>query len=88
MLTAFSWFVLGIHFGWGYCFCTGWHWMVRRKLGYTDMSDSYIHFLILKLTGINFSITFINIVTASVFFVSLIMSIAFNVRDYRKADHK
>ena len=53
-LTAFSWFILGIWYGWGYCFCTDWHWMVREKLGYRDQSRSYIHFLILKLAGINF----------------------------------
>ncbi|HCN84632.1 MAG TPA: DUF2784 domain-containing protein, partial [Sphingobacteriaceae bacterium] len=51
-LTAFSWFILGIWYGWGYCFCTDWHWDVREKLGYHDRSNSYIHFLILKLTGV------------------------------------
>ncbi|MEO5906489.1 MAG: DUF2784 family protein, partial [Saprospiraceae bacterium] len=29
LLTAFSWFVLGIWFGLGYCVCTDWHWAVR-----------------------------------------------------------
>jgi hypothetical protein len=61
LLTAFSWFVLGIWFGWGYCFCTDWHWMVRKHLGYHDTSNSYIHFLIQKLTGINFSEKLVNI---------------------------
>src|SRR5262249_8135894 len=23
--TAFSWFVLGAFYGWGYCLCTDWH---------------------------------------------------------------
>src|SRR5688500_12177489 len=53
LLTALSWFVLGIWYGWGYCVCTDWHWQVRRNLGYHDESNSYIHFLVLKLTGIN-----------------------------------
>src|ERR1019366_4368421 len=39
-LTAFSWFILGNWYGWGYCFCTDWHWMVREKLGYKDHSRS------------------------------------------------
>jgi len=30
LLTAFSWFVLGIWYGWGYCVCTDWHYMVLR----------------------------------------------------------
>ena len=33
-LTAFSWFALGIFYGFGYCFLTDWHWQIREKLGY------------------------------------------------------
>ena len=54
LLTAASWFILGIWYGWGYCFCTDWHWDVREKMGLHDQSASYVHFLLLKLTGINF----------------------------------
>ena len=35
-LTAFSWFILGIWHGWGFCLCTQWHWEVRQRLGYLD----------------------------------------------------
>jgi hypothetical protein len=84
LLTAFSWFVLGIWFGWGFCVCTDWHWKVRWNLGYQDMSNSYIHFLILKFTGINFSEVLINIVTSIVFFSSLIISLWLNIRDYKR----
>ena len=84
MLTAFSWFILGIWFGWGYCVCTDWHWDVRWKLGYQDMSNSYIHFLILKLTGINFSEKLVDVVTVIVFFSSIIMSLWLNIRDYKR----
>src|SRR5678809_736652 len=71
LLTAFSWFILGIWYGWGYCVCTDWHWMVREHLGLHDQSNSYIHFFILKLTGINFSSQLTDSITAIVFFVSL-----------------
>lgn len=84
LLTAFSWFILGIWFGWGYCVCTDWHWDVRRHLGYQDMSNSYNHFLILKLTGINFSERLVDLVTACVFFSSLTLSLWLNIRDYKK----
>ncbi len=84
MLTAFSWFVLGIWFGWGYCVCTDWHWTVREKLGYQDMSNSYIHFLILKLTGINFAEELVDLVTVVVFFSSFFISLWLNIRDYKK----
>ena len=82
LLTAFSWFVLGIWYGWGYCVCTDWHWRVRMHLGYHDSSNSYIQFLAQKLTGINFSSQLTDTVTAIVFFVSLIMSIWLNIRDW------
>ena len=80
-LTAFSWFILGIWYGWGYCFCTDWHWDVREKLGYTDESGSYIHFLILKLTGVNMNPKLVDNVTLIVFLVSFVLSIWLNIRD-------
>lgn len=83
-LTAFSWFVLGIWYGWGYCFCTDWHWEVRRKLGYHDESNSYIHFLILKITGLNLPVALVDSVTLIVFIVSALLSIVLNIRDWRK----
>ena len=83
-LTAFSWFVLGIWYGWGYCVCTDWHWRVRQHLGYNDMEISYTHFLVRKLTGINFSQSVVDIVTAAVFFISFAASIILNIKDWRK----
>src|ERR1044071_4702677 len=62
-LTALSWFVLGIWYGIGYCACTDWHWQAREQLGYTDQSRSYIHFLILKLTGADLNTQMVETVT-------------------------
>ena len=84
-LTAFSWFVLGIWYGWGYCFCTDWHWEVREKLGYNDHSRSYIHFLILQLTGVNFDPSTVENLTLVIFLLSFALSLWFNVRDRRRA---
>jgi hypothetical protein len=81
LLTAFSWFVLGIWYGWGYCVCTHWHWNVREHLGYHDEQDSYIHFLLLKLTGIDFNRDLVEKTTLIVFLLSLVMSIWLNIRD-------
>lgn len=85
LLTAFSWFVLGIWFGWGYCFCTDWHWKVREHLGFHDQQRSYIHFLLLKLTGIDFNETLVENVTLIVFLISLVGSIWLNLNDRRKS---
>jgi hypothetical protein len=84
LLTAISWFVLGIWYGWGYCVCTDWHYAVLRDMGQTNMSVSYIHFLLLEVTGINFSERLVDIATAVVFFVSLSISLWLNIRDYRR----
>ncbi|MEO6843866.1 MAG: DUF2784 domain-containing protein [Ginsengibacter sp.] len=81
-LTAFSWFVLGIWYGWGFCFCTQWHWEVRQKLGYVDQSNSYIQFLALKLTGINFPIQLVDDVTLIVFVTCFALSIWLNIKDF------
>jgi hypothetical protein len=81
--TAFSWFVLGIWYGWGYCFCTDWHWQVREHLGYHDQQGSYIHFLVLKLTGINFNPKLVENATLIIFLISLAMSIWLNIKDRR-----
>ena len=81
-LTAFSWFFLGIWYGWGYCFCTDWHWEVRELLGYHDMSSSYIHFLLLKLTGIDFARDLVDTVTVIAFICAFSISSYLNVRKW------
>jgi len=84
LLTAFSWFGLGIWYGFGYCPCTHWHWMVRRKLGYTDMPNSYIKFLIQQLTGINLDAAVVDVGTAVLFFLAVVISFYVNFRDFKK----
>ena len=83
-LTIFSWYILGIWYGWGYCFCTDWHWKVREKLGYIDESASYIHFLILKLSGINFNEDLVLNITIIIFFICVFLSIFMNFLDFFK----
>ena len=83
-LTAFSWFILGIWYGLGYCPFTDWHWQIRDLLGYQDMSSSYIHFLILKLFGVDLPTDLVDGVTAIVFSLAFLMSLLFNWRSWRK----
>lgn len=85
LLTALSWFVLGIWYGWGYCVCTDWHWQAREALGYNDRSNSYIHFLLLKTTGINFDPKLVDNITLIVFLLSFILSIWLNFRKRKSA---
>ena len=88
LLTAFSWFILGIWYGWGYCFCTDWHWDVRQKLGLVDSSHSYIHFLIFKLTGADLNPRLVEKGTLIVFLISAGLSILVNTRDWRRRKNK
>ena len=84
LMTATSWYGLGIIYGWGYCYCTDWHWQVRDKLGYIDISHSYIHFLLLEITGINFNEILVINATVFIFFAALIMSLIFNFFDLKE----
>ncbi len=84
LLTAASWFILGIWYGWGYCLCTDWHWTVREELGYVDNTNSYIDLLVTKITGVAFDDGLIDTVTVVVFLVSILMSVLLNIRDYKQ----
>lgn len=84
LLTAFSWFGLGIFYGWGYCVCTDWHWMIRDALHLKTFSDSYIQFLVVHFTGLKIADEIIDIITVSVFFVSLIISFLLNLNILKK----
>jgi len=82
--TAFSWFILGIWYGYGFCPSTEWHWQVRVKLGLYDMPSSYIEFLIESLTGLDVSRKFVDIFALVFLILALLASILTNVRDWRK----
>ena len=82
-LTAFSWFILGIWYGWGYCFCTDWHWQIREILGYENMSSSYIHFLILTLTNIDIPEDIVDFYTVIIFVIVCIISTYLNIKKWK-----
>lgn len=48
-LTAGSWAILGVWYGWGYCPLTDWHWDVKTKLGETNLPNSFVKYLLDKL---------------------------------------
>lgn len=80
LLTALSWFGLGFWYGFGYCPCTDWHWMVREQLGYTDMPFSYIKFLIDAPTGLDVPAAWVDGMTVFLFFTAAIVSLWVNFR--------
>ncbi|MBW1768953.1 MAG: DUF2784 domain-containing protein [Deltaproteobacteria bacterium] len=86
LLTAFSWFILGIWYGFGYCFCTDWHYQVRMKLGYFDMPSSYVKFLIDSIAGLDVNAKLVDIFTLTIFLLALTASIFTNMQDWKKKE--
>ena len=78
LLTAASWFVLGIWFGIGYCPVTDWQWQVKEKLGERNLPNSFIEYYAEKLTGRNFGSGFIDTITAVAFAVAALLSVYVN----------
>lgn len=81
-LTALSWYVLGIFYGFGYCPLTEWHWQVRYRLGHLDMPSSYVKFLVDTLFGLDVDQKLTDIVTIALFHAALFASVGVNVRDF------
>jgi len=83
-LTTFSWFFLGIWYGFGYCPCTDWHWQVRMKLGIYDIQTSYLEFLFETLTGMNVSRSVVDVFAVIFLVAAFCTSIVLNIRDRRR----
>jgi hypothetical protein len=68
LITAFSWFGLGwlMGYGVGYCFCTDWHWQVRRAAGLNVNYDSYLQ-LLFEGIGLNLTSFQSNVLAYGVF---------------------
>lgn len=78
VFTFFSWGVMGIWKGFGYCFLTDWHYQVLRKLGESGMPNSYISFLIEKFTGWLPDADLVNILTLVFTLVAFVCSVWVN----------
>jgi hypothetical protein len=83
MLTFVSWFLLGIWYGWGYCFLTDWHWNVKRRLGETDLPNSFIKYAGDHITGLDLDATLVDMVTALMFFAMIAVTMYVNYRQSR-----
>lgn len=78
LVTLFSWIVLGLRYGFGYCFWTDWHWQVRRRLGHQDLPSSFVKYLLDTVTGRDIDSVFVDWITAVVLIVVLCISIYVN----------
>ena len=84
LFTAFSWTVLGIWYGFGYCPFTDWHWQVRMRLGHSNMPSSYTKFLVDSLTGLDVSERLVDTLAVLLLAAALVASVLTNVKDWRR----
>jgi hypothetical protein len=78
LATAFSWFVLGYWYGWGYCICTDWHWRIKHALGQQHLPASYITYLLEKYLDWEPSLFVVSNATLAGFILALTASVYFN----------
>ncbi len=74
----FSWFILGIEYGLGYCFLTDWHWQIKYEAGYTDLPSSFITYIVNYQWGFNVATNLIDVSTGTTFLFLVVLSIWVN----------
>lgn len=82
--TLASWGILGIWYGFGYCFLTDWQWSVKAKLGETGLPNSFIKYFADDITGKDFDAAMVDSVTAIVFLAIILITAVIRIRDLRK----
>lgn len=82
-LTALSWFVLGIWYGFGYCFLTDWQWDIKQELGETRLPSSFIDHFLNQVMGFSIDPQLIDHVTGITFILAAVLTIFLNFRDFK-----
>lgn len=77
-ITLISWFVMGIWYGFGYCFVTDWHWEVKQELGETNLPSSFIKYFIDRFLHWSISEIMADILTVTCFFSAILISVYLN----------
>lgn len=78
VLTAASWFFLGIWYGTGYCPVTDWQWKVKTQLGEKNLPQNFVEYYLEKITGYNISSLFVNTLIAVSFGLAVLLTIYVN----------
>jgi hypothetical protein len=82
LLTGGSWLFLGLIYGTpGYCPLTDWHFIILLKLGITDVPNSYVKYLMDRISGLNLNALLVDHITLYAFLAALGLSLFFNIRD-------
>lgn len=78
-ITLFSWLVLGIWYGFGYCLLTDVAWDIKRQLGEKNLPGSFITYLANNIFGLAINPLTIDIITVVAFVPAVGLSIYFNL---------
>lgn len=78
LITAGSWLILGIWFGWGYCPVTDWQWRIKEQLGETNLPGSFIKYYADKWSGRDFDAGLVNLLTSISFALAAVISVYVN----------
>jgi Protein of Unknown function (DUF2784) len=82
--TAFSWFILGIWFGWGYCPITHWQWNVKKQLGERNLPNSFIKYYADKISGKDIDPKIVDTITLIAFLTVIVLTVILNFFNKRK----
>lgn len=80
-LILFSWLILGIWYGYGYCFWTDWHWQIQEKIGRRDLPESFVKFTLDSLSGRDWDAGTVDVITILVLLSVLCLSFYTNWKD-------
>ena len=86
VLTAASWFLLGIWYGMGYCFLTDWQWDIKRHRGETNIPGNFVEYIAEKVFNRDFNTGFISTLTAVCFGLAVLASVYVNFVLPKKKD--
>jgi hypothetical protein len=78
ILTASSWFILGIWYGMGYCPLTDWQWKIKERLGEHNLPSNFIEYFAEKIFRTDFSSQLVDTVIAVCFGIAALLSVYVN----------
>jgi hypothetical protein len=84
-LTIFSWLILGIWYGFGYCFLTDWHWEVKYRLGERGLPASFVKYFFDNYTSLDISAAAVDQLTGICFAAAVLVSLILVILGKRKS---
>ncbi len=85
LITGGSWLIFSNGNGIANCILTGWHYQILRKLGETNLPETYAQYALQRLTGLTIQKNIAMSVTRSGWLISLILSSVMAYREHGQA---